>query len=253
MTSSSIRASFLAQSSVVITPVISVLLGGQTVKPSVWAGAVVAMVGLIVLTSSAEVDVNYGDGQGGVSGTNAGDLLVLGCALCWSVYLFQFGRIAHRYDNISLQSATCAIRAVMYVAWFLVAGLIRHMKTTVSAPGMHGLGETLQSMWLGWRDLRAWGLLVFSAVGSGALAGVLQQKGQATLSASEANIILSCEPIWAGLCAWLLLGELLSPRENVGGLIIFFAAVVASGALDGLLPMMKISGRRKAKGSSQPS
>ena len=250
MTSSSVRASFLAQSSVVITPVISVLLGGQTVKPSVWAGAVVAMVGLIVLTSG---NANSGgDGLGGVSGTNAGDLLVLGCALCWSMYLFQFGRIAHRYDKVSLQSATCAIRALMYVAWYFVAGLIRHMTATVSAGGMHGLGETLQSMWLGWRDLRAWGLLLFSAVGSGALAGVLQQKGQATLSASEANIILSSEPIWAGLCAWLLLGELLSPRENIGGLIIFFATIVASGALDGLVPIMKIRARSKAKSSSHP-
>ena len=240
MTSSSVRASFLAQSSVVITPVISVLLGGQTVKPSVWAGAVVAMVGLIVLTSG---NANSGgDGLGGVSGTNAGDLLVLGCALCWSMYLFQFGRIAHRYDKVSLQSATCAIRALMYVAWYFVAGLIRHMTATVSAGGMHGLGETLQSMWLGWRDLRAWGLLLFSAVGSGALAGVLQQKGQATLSASEANIILSSEPIWAGLCA----------RENIGGLIIFFATIVASGALDGLLPIMKIRARSKAKRSSHP-
>jgi drug/metabolite transporter (DMT)-like permease len=240
MTSSSVRASFLAQSSVVITPLIS-LLGGQAVKPSVWWGSLVAIVGLLILC-----DVGNGN-DNGVSESNAGDLLVLGCALCWSMYLFQFGRIAHRYDKVSLQSATTAIRALMYVAWFLIAALILRTKEE-----SQGLSETMQSMWLGWQDLRAWGLLLFSAVGSGAIAGILQQKGQATLSASEANIILSSEPIWAGFCAWLILGELLSPRENVGGLVIFFAAVVATGALDGLLSISKINARRKLKDSSHP-
>lgn len=241
MTSSSVRASFLAQSSVVITPLISVL-GGQAVKPSVWGGAVVAIVGLLILSSNDGGNNGYG-----VSGSNTGDLLVLGCAVCWSMYLFQFGRIAHRLDKFLLQSATCAIRCCMYVAWFLLAAIILHRKE-----GRQSLLETMESMWLGWRDLRAWGLLLFSAVGSGALAGLLQQKGQATLSASETNIILSSEPIWAGMFAWLFLGELLSAKENAGGLIIFSAAIVASGALDGLLPILKINAKRKAKDSLHP-
>ena len=250
MTSSSVRASFLAQSSVVITPLISVL-GGQAVKPSVWGGAVVAIVGLLIL-SSTDGDVGNVDTGYGLSGSNTGDLLVLGCAVCWSMYLFQFGQIAHRFDKISLQSATCAIRCGMYIAWFLIAAIILRSKE-----GNHGLLKTMQSMWLGWQDLRAWGLLLFSAVGSGALAGLLQQKGQATLSASEANIILSSEPIWAGMLAWLFLGELLSPKENLGGLIIFFAAVVATGPFDGLLSRAKIKrkatdSKRKAKDSSHP-
>lgn len=245
MTSSSVRASFLAQSSVVITPLISVL-GGQAVKPSVWGGAVVAIVGLLILSSNTG-DVGNGNKGYGVSGSNTGDLLVLCCAVCWSMYLFQFGRVAHRFDKVSLQSATCAIRCCMYVAWFLVAAIILHRKE-----GRHSLLETMENMWLGWRDLRAWGLLLFSAVGSGALAGLLQQKGQATLSASETNIILSSEPIWAGMFAWLFLGELLSPKENIGGLIIFSAAIVATGALDGLLPIMKINAKRMAKDSSHP-
>ena len=186
MTSSSVRASFLAQSRVVITPLISIL-GGQAVQPSVWGGAVVAIVGLLILTSD-DGDVGNGNNGYGVSGSNTGDLLVLGCAICWSMYLFQFGKVAHRFDKVSLQSTTCAIRAGMYGAWFLVAACLVHRKEE-----RHSLLETMQSMWLGWRDLRAWGLLLFSAVGSGALAGLLQQKGQATLSASETNIILSSE------------------------------------------------------------
>lgn len=245
MTSSSVRASFLAQSSVVITPLISVL-AGQAVKASVWGGAVVAIVGLLILSSN-DGDVGNGNNGYGVSGSSSGDLLVLGCAVCWSMYLFQFGRVAHRFDKISLQSATCVIRCFMYFAWFLVAA-----NNVRRNEGRHSLLETMESMWLGWRDLRAWGLLLFSAVGSGALAGLLQQKGQATLSASETNIILSSEPIWAGMFAWVFLGELLSPKENVGGLIIFSAAIVATGTLDGLLPMMKINAKRRAKDSSHP-
>mmetsp|Transcript_38168 Transcript_38168/g.83822 ORF Transcript_38168/g.83822 Transcript_38168/m.83822 type:complete len:425 (+) Transcript_38168:151-1425(+) len=240
VTSSSVRCSFLAQSSVVITPLISMIFG-QRVKSSVWVGAFFAMVGLFVL---ATADGSNSGGQVGIDhATGAGDLLVLCCAVCWSIYLYQFGVVADLYDNVALQAATCGMRAIMYIAWFLVAALIRQSK--------EGAGwEGVQTMWPGWRDLRVWGLLVFSAVGSGALAGVLQQRGQAVLSAAESNIVLSSEPIFASLFAWMLLGELMSPRENLGGVIIFCAAIIASGAFEGLF---FTSHRRKAAEDDSPS
>lgn len=160
------------------------------------------------------------------------------------MYLHQFSNIAERYNRVPLQAATCGIRAIMYVAWFLVAALLRRSN--------EGWGwEGAKAMWLGWRDPQPWGLLIFSAVGSGALAGVLQQRGQAILSAAEANIILSSETIFAGICAWLLLGELMSPRENFGGLIIFSAAIVATGVFEGLFVFAQ--SKKNAKDSSHPA
>ena len=87
LTSSSVRASFLAQTSVVITPVLSVL-AGERVKGSMWGGALLALVGVFVLaTAGATVQDN-----GSVSSIDSGDMVMLACALSWSAYLFRFGR-----------------------------------------------------------------------------------------------------------------------------------------------------------------
>ena len=200
--------------------------------------------GLIVLATADGSMTESQEGIGRAVDTGAGDLLVLLCAFCWSIYLHQFGRVAKLYDNVSLQSATCWIRCVMYLAWFLVDALIRHKKAGKDWAGV-------LTMWPGWRDLRVWLLLLFSAVGSGALAGVLQQRGQAVLSVAESNIILSSEPVFASLCAWIFLGELMSPRESFGGVIICASAIVATGALEGVLTTsLKKKG---AKESSHPA
>ena len=46
-----------------------------------------------------------------------------------------------------------------------------------------------------------------SAIGPGAVADLLQQKGQQETSASESNIILTMESVFAALCAFVILGE----------------------------------------------
>jgi hypothetical protein len=92
-------------------------------------------------------------------------------------------------DEINWQSVkTFAFLAILYTVWFIVSG---------------GMSSTM-----GWMTyLVAWGALCYSALGSGMLADVLQQQGQKYVSASEANVILSTKPVFAALCAMLLLEE----------------------------------------------
>lgn len=232
LTSSSVRASFLAQTSVVITPVLSVL-AGERVKGSMWGGALLALVGVFVLaTAGATVQDN-----GSVSSIDSGDMVMLACALSWSAYLFRFGRVADRFERLELQAAMAMTRAILYSVWFSTSAAFQYIR---------GGWEAVQGMWLGNTDKVAWALLLFSAVGSGGVAGFLQQRGQAVLTASESNIILSSEPLFTGLCGWAMMGERMKPIENVGGMLIVGAAVVASGAFDGLIK----SSRGRAKHNS---
>mmetsp|Transcript_40487 Transcript_40487/g.59477 ORF Transcript_40487/g.59477 Transcript_40487/m.59477 type:complete len:154 (-) Transcript_40487:537-998(-) len=71
------------------------------------------------------------------------------------------------------------------------------------------------------------GLLLFSAIGPGALADLLQQKGQKEVSATEANVLLSAEPVFTAVCARVLLGETTSATENFGGGLILLGALLA--------------------------
>ena len=67
-----------------------------------------------------------------------------------------------------------------------------------------------------------------SAIGPGAVADLLQQKGQQETSASESNIILTMESVFAAVCAFVILGEVSSLQEICGGMLIVVAAILAS-------------------------
>jgi drug/metabolite transporter (DMT)-like permease len=60
------------------------------------------------------------------------------------------------------------------------------------------------------------------------VADLLQQQGQKETSASESNIILCLESVFATLCAFLFLGEVSSMQEIFGGSMIVLAAILAS-------------------------
>ena len=198
----SARASFLTQLSVVLTPMVS-LIAGQAIAPTVWVACVIALAGLTLLS-------------GGISGIlggglAVGDLFVLGGALSWSLYLFRLSKIGGNFDEVKLQAGKTAILGALYSTWWLIS-------TTVT-------GENL---WLGWRNPVAWALLLYSALGPGTLADVLQSQGQKSVSATEANILLSLEPVFTALCAFLVLGETTTMTENLGGGLILVAALVAT-------------------------
>jgi drug/metabolite transporter (DMT)-like permease len=148
---------------------------------------------------------------------NQGDVMILLGALSWSAYIFRTSRIAKKYSELELQFAKTAMLAGMYGGWFLSTAV-----TTVKS------GGSLLQLWSGWQSLPVWILLVYAAVGPGAIADLLQQQGQKEVSASESNIILCTESIFAALCAFSLLGEVSSMKEVIGGFFIVIAAILAS-------------------------
>ena len=68
-----------------------------------------------------------------------------------------------------------------------------------------------------------WLSLVYMALVAGALALVVQTWAQAHLTATRAAIIMTMEPVWAGLFAVLLGGERLGPRVVLGGGLVLAA------------------------------
>ncbi len=62
----------------------------------------------------------------------------------------------------------------------------------------------------------------YSAVGPGAVVDLLQQHGQRETLASESNVILCMEMVFAAVCTYAL------TREIVGGALIVIAAILAS-------------------------
>lgn len=238
----SARASFLTQTSVVITPLVS-SVSGHRVERSVWLGCAVALIGLILLSDKGRpstanlddddyvIDVGNSDDSDSVWSTihwafsalslSAGDVLVLGGALSWSMYIFRLSSIGHRYPEIPLQAIKTLLVALLYTSWVAISVARCYFVD-------NGGWDAVDDLWLGWRSWKAWALLAFSAIGTGALADVLQQYGQKMVSASEANILLCIEPVFAMILGRVLLGEMTSATEKAGGVLIVFAALLAS-------------------------
>jgi drug/metabolite transporter (DMT)-like permease len=68
-----------------------------------------------------------------------------------------------------------------------------------------------------------WAALVYMALVAGAVALVVQTWAQAHLDATRAAIIMTMEPVWAGLFAVLLGGERLGARVVLGGAMVLAA------------------------------
>mmetsp|Transcript_30274 Transcript_30274/g.52421 ORF Transcript_30274/g.52421 Transcript_30274/m.52421 type:complete len:155 (+) Transcript_30274:2-466(+) len=153
-------------------------------------------------------------------------MILLG-ALAWSAYIFRTSKLAKSYSEVNLQFTKTALLALMYGAWFLTTAA-----STLASAGTSFLStgwvEALTPLWSGWNSPVVWLLLAYSAVGPGAVADLLQQQGQKETSASESNIILCMESVFAAVCAFVLLGEVSSMKEMVGGFLIVVAAILAS-------------------------
>jgi drug/metabolite transporter (DMT)-like permease len=198
----SARASFLTQTSVVMTPLVSAL-AGHSVRNNVWVACGCAMGGLVLLS------VSHG-GQVG-AGFGFGDILCLMGALCWSMYIFRLSAVGEKFDEVQMQAVKTVNLAILYSTWFLFAA----WRSDVS-------------LWPGWDNAVAWLLLFYSALGPGTVADLMQQKGQAIIPASESNVILSMEPVFTALLGWIVLGEATSLTEKLGGSLIILAAIVAT-------------------------
>jgi drug/metabolite transporter (DMT)-like permease len=199
----SARASFLTQTSVVITPIISAL-AGQQIHCRVWIGCLVALIGLVLLS----------DEDGLTSwGFGSGDLLILAGALCWSCYLFRLSAIGNQFDEIELQGAKTFLMAILYSIWFIISAI---------------RSDVVGGLWLGWTNPVAWAIIFYSAIGPGTFADIVQQKGQASVSAAEANVILSMEPVFTAILGLLFMGEATTWQEKWGGGLIIFASIIST-------------------------
>jgi len=216
----SARASFLTQTSVLITPLISTLIGKQSVGKNVWLACLVALAGLVVLTMGAGGAAAAGASAFAIS-LSRGDLFVLGGALSWSMYLFRISYIGPKHPELVLQGVKTGLMAIIYSIWWMGT-------TAMNLPsGGGGLSFLSIPSWMT-SSYIVWIALFLSAIGPGTIADVLQQKAQKAVSPSEANILLSAEPVFASIFAVLLLGENSSLLEMIGGALILIAAVVAS-------------------------
>ena len=174
------KAGFITGLYIILVPMIA-LFWGQKTGRNTWLGALLAVVGLYLLSITDDFTLAYGD------------LLQLIGALFWAGHVLVIGWLSPQMDALRLsivQFFTCGLLSLL-AALFL------------ETPTFAGLND-------------AWLPIAYAGLLSVGVAYTLQVFAQKTAPASHAAIILSLEAVFAVIGGYLLLGERLDLQGMIG-------------------------------------
>lgn len=183
-------AGFITGMFVVFTPMLGWLVLGQPPTRSVWVGGTLAFVGLGLISLN------------GLS-IGLGDLLTLGAALAFAGHIVGLGQWSTPQDAHALTVLQLGIVALMCL---------------VATPFQGGLVLP--------PDGQVWAAVIFLALAATALAFLAQTWAQSHLPATRAAIVLTLEPVFAGVFGVTVGGDEITARLVAGGLCILSAMYV---------------------------
>jgi drug/metabolite transporter (DMT)-like permease len=184
------KAGFLTTLYIIIVPMLGVFMK-RRVDGIIWAGALLAAVGVYLLCIDETFTIN------------SGDIYVIVCAFVFSLHILLIAHFAPRVDGIELS-----------LSQFLVAGIISCL---IGFP----LEKPLISDFIG-----AFWPLAYTGFLSSGVAYTLQIYGQRRADPSACALIFSLEAVFAVLGGFLILQQVLSARELIGCAIMLAAVVL---------------------------
>ena len=192
---------FITGMFVVLTPVMAWILLRHKTDSNTWLVVALATVGVAVLSLNGW-------------SVGIGELLTLACAILFAIHIVGLGEWSPQYDPYTfafLQIATVAVISII-----------------TAAPG----GITLPP------DIEVWEIIGITAVFATALAFIVQTWAQSLVSPTRAAVVMTMEPVFAGIFAVVIGGNQLTWRTLLGG-----ACIVAA---------MLIINLKSAGGNTQP-
>jgi drug/metabolite transporter (DMT)-like permease len=174
------KAGFITSLYVVLVPILGRILG-QRIGLSVWAGAILAVAGLYLLTVAGSFAVGRGD------------LLVLIGAFFWAVHVHLIGYLAKRANPLCiacLQFVACSALSLVAAVLYEEIAIVPIRQAAVP--------------------------ILYGGVLSAGVAFTLQVVCQRTSPPAHAAIVMSLETVFAALAGYVILQEHLGPRDLAG-------------------------------------
>lgn len=182
---------FITGMFVVFTPLISAAVLRTRVSPIAWVAVGLATVGLGLLSVTGFA-------------IGLGELLTLGCAFLFAIQIVGLGLWSRPDDVYALTVLQLGTTAVMTLIASLPSG------GPVAPP-----------------TTRVWVAVLFLALVATAAAFIIQTWSQAYLTATRAAIVLTLEPVFAGITGVVIGGETLTTRILLGAAFILGAMYLA--------------------------
>ena len=178
------KSGLLTGLSVVMVPIIASVALRKRIRAVAWLGAALAAGGLFLFVA----------GRGNLGALNKGDVLTLACAVSFATHIILVDRFVRNTDYRQL--------LLVQIGTVGLLSLIGAVSIERSVPAVSG--SLIE------------GILVTGILAT-AIALYVLNRFQSFSSASYTAIILTMEPVFAGLFGFLLLGETLGALQWVGG------------------------------------
>ncbi len=174
------KAGFITGLYLILVPMIGILLK-HTTGMTTWLGAVLAVVGLYLLSINDDFTMSLGD------------MLIFIGALFWAFHILVIDHFSGRIDPIQLSAVQFLVCGILSLAVSLI----------IETPTLSGA-------------IAGWQPILFAGLVSVGIAYTLQVIAQKNAKPSHAAIIMSLEAVFAAIGGVWLLDESLSPRAWIG-------------------------------------
>jgi len=192
---------FITGMFVVFTPLIAALILRRRVDNRTWYAVALATFGLALLSLHG-----FAIGRG--------ELLTLLCAVGFALHIVGLGEWSALHDSYLIAIVQLAVVSIM--CWLIV------LTRGYQAPPDYGV----------------WGAIVLTAIFATAIAFLIQTWAQTLLMPARVAVILTMEPVFAGIFAVLLGGERLTAKIIVGGLFVLAAMYLVELGPKSVLPAL---------------
>ncbi|WP_193197377.1 DMT family transporter [Nostoc sp. MG11] len=184
------RGGFIFSLNVIIVPLLAALFGQPLLLKTVLA-AIVSLIGIGIMC--------WENGSLGI-----GDLLLFGETFIYGVYMLVLQGTAQRHSTLSLTAIQLWIVAVLSAVW--------------AAPEMVGQFEALSNNY---------GIILYLSLVGTAGTIWLETIGQQWISASEAALLCTLDPVLTSVFSFWLLGEKFGVRGLIGTVLVLTALILS--------------------------
>ncbi|MDD2716618.1 MAG: DMT family transporter [Candidatus Wallbacteria bacterium] len=186
------KSAFITGLYIVMVPIFLAIGRKSTPRLQHIAAVALATTGLALLTVSDNFTLN------------PGDIWTFFCAIAYAIHIILINIYSRKFDPLPLTFIQMLVVAVI--------------NTLISAGS--GVFEIPES-------IVVWRALLFCALIATTFVLIVQNAYQKYLSEVTASIIYSFEPVFAGLTSWLYLGEKLTLKILLGGVLIFAGMIIS--------------------------
>lgn len=186
------KAGFITALYIVLVPILGVFIGKKIPK-IIWFCVALAVFGFYLLCVKEDFSVSRGD------------ILVLICSICFAVHILTIDHFTSKGVNgvkmSCVQFATAAVVLFPLMIWM-----------------EHPALKVIFSAWL---------TIGYAGVLSSGVGFTLQIVAQKDTDPTVATLLMSLESVFAALAGWVILREVLMPKELLGCVLVFAAVILA--------------------------